>query len=481
MHTAENTKSPALIRGLGLWASTAIIIGSMVGQSIFLVTSDVAREIDSVGWVFAAWLVGGVIAYFGSLCYAELGAALPEAGGDYVYLRRALGPVWGFSFGWTSALLQRPAIAATLAAALMRFIGFLLPSVGTPIFTWHISVPFQARPYEFVFTVAQVGAASAVTAATLINYFGVRMAGQVQILLTGLKLGTALAIIALGLTVRRAFGVEPRAMGLFTHPGIGAFLAGLVPVLLAYDGFQTLTQVGGEVESPQKNIPRAVISGVLAVVVLYISMNLIYFRVLSLSEIASSQHVASDVVGMLAGLRGARWLTVLMMFSALGTLHASVLAGARAPYAMARDGQFFNFVKRVHPAFHTPSGALLLEGGFAVVLALTGTFQEIYSLGIFSISTFFVLTAIALIRLRTKEPTLPRPYRVWGYPWTPLLFAAAALAISVNLWLVRPVRSSIGLAIILLGIPLRRYWRRQTTRMVLKESATPADAASGPA
>jgi APA family basic amino acid/polyamine antiporter len=248
--------------------------------------------------------------------------------------------------------------------------------------------------------------------------------------------------------------------------------------MLAYDGFQTLTQVGGEVENPQKNIPRACIFGVSLVALLYISMNLIYFRVLSVSEIANSQHVASDVVGMLAGLRGAKWLTILMLLSALGTLHATILAGARAPYAMARDGQFFTFAKRVHPAFHTPSGALVIEGTFAVVLALTGTFQEIYSLGMFSIATFFVLTAIALIQLRRKEPALARPYRVWGYPWTPVIFAAAALAMSVNMWLVRPVRSSIGLAIILLGIALRRYWRRQTTRLVPIESTTSANTAS---
>jgi len=191
-------------------------------------------------------------------------------------------------------------------------------------------------------------------------------------------------------------------------------------------------------------------------------------------------NVASDAMALLIGDRGARWLTVAMIVSAFGSLHVNLLGGPRVPYAMARDGVFFGFAKRVHPAFHTPSGAVIFQGCVAILLVLTGTYQELYSFAMFAIWTFFALTAIALIRLRSKESELPRPYRVWGYPWTPLVFGAAALAISVNLWLVRPFRSSIGLAIILLGLPFFYYWRRRATAVLEKPAMSAGAVAVDP-
>ena len=473
MQTADNSKPPDLVRGLGLWAATAVIIGSMVGQSIFLVTSDIARDVGSIGRVFAAWLIGGILVLFAAFCYAELGAALPEAGGDFVYLGRGLGPQWGFLYGWTSALLQGPAMAATIAAGLLRITGFLLPSVTAPMFVWRISAPFLAQPYQFTFTAAQAWAAVAITAVTAINYFGVRTAGNVQILLTVLKVAAIVVIVALGLTIRKVDGIDPSAtVAPLAYGGLGAFLMALVPVMLAYNGFQSLSQIGGEIVDPHKTVPRAAIFGVLAVVILYSLINLVYFRVLGFSQVAKSQHVAPDVAVMLAGTSGARWLTILMILSALGSLHVGSLTRPRVPYAMARDGQFFRFVKSIQPTFRTPSGALLFHGCLAVVLVLTGTFEEVYSLGIFSIWIFLALTAIALLRLRKKEPALPRPYRAWGYPGTPLILAAAAFAMTANLWLVRPVRSSIGLAVILLGIPFFRHWRRQKVGLSSVEAKT---------
>jgi APA family basic amino acid/polyamine antiporter len=232
--------------------------------------------------------------------------------------------------------------------------------------------------------------------------------------------------------------------------------------MLAYNGFQALGQVGGEISDPQRNIPRAVILGSLLVISLYVLINWTYFHILGFSRVAESHYVASDAVALLIGNRGAKWITVAMIVSAFGALHASFLAGPRVPYAMARDSHFFRFAGRIQPVFHTPSGALIFQGCIAILLVLTGTYQELYSFQMFAIWAFFGLIAIALIRLRRKEPALPRSYRAWGYPWTPLAFGAAAAAISVNLWLVRPVRSSIGLAVILLGIPFFNFWRRQT-------------------
>jgi APA family basic amino acid/polyamine antiporter len=460
MSTSENSKYAGLIRGLGLWAATAVVVGSMIGQAIFLVPGDVARELGSQRAVMLCWTIGGFVALFGILCYAELGAAMPEAGGAYIYLSRGLGPVWGFLYGWTSAIIMRPASAATIAAGLLRFATFLLPSLSTPIFTWHIWIPSQSQPYQFTFTFAQSGAAAMIVLVTVINYFGVRTAGRFQILLSSLKVAAVAAIVILGLTlVGKGSGVQPLLEPSSHDGGVGMFLSALVPAMVAYNGFSVLGELGGEIVNPRKNLPRAAIVGVLVVVSLYLLINWVYLHVLGFSQVAHSQHVASDAMSVLLGNKGAEWMTLAMIVSAFGSLHVNFLGGPRVPYAMARDGVFFSFAKRVQPRFHTPSGAVIFQGCVAILLVLTGTYQEVYSLGMFAISTFFALTALALIRLRSTEPELFRPYRVWGYPWTVVAFGAASLAISVNLWLVRPVRSSIGLAIILLGVPFFHRWR----------------------
>jgi APA family basic amino acid/polyamine antiporter len=469
---ADNGNTPGLIRGLGLWASLAVVIGATIGQSVFLVTSDVAREVGSTAAVLAVWLIGGVVALLGTLCYAELGASMPEAGGDYLYLSRGLSPIWGFLYGWTSATVMKPGSAAIISAGLLRFVGFLLPSVAAPIFAWHIWIPHQSEPYQFTFTAAQPLAAAVIVVATVLNYLGVKTVGRFQIFLTALKVAMVAAIVILGLAVGRASGVHPALVTATGHTLLGIVLSALVPVMSAYNGFSNLGQVGGEIVNPQKTFSRAAIFGILSVIGLYILLNSTYFRILGFSRVAQSQHVASDALARLVGDGGARWLTVFMIVSAFGTLHSFFLTGPRVPYAMAQDGNFFDFAKRVQPTFRTPSGAVTFQGCVAILLVLTGAYQELYSFAVFAYCIFYPLTAVALIRLRVKQAELRRPYRVWGYPWTPIVFGAAAFAISVNLWLVRPVRSSIGLAIILLGVPFFYRWRRRAMAPVLVESTT---------
>ena len=459
-----NRAAPGLIRGLGLWSAIAVVVGSMIGQAVFLVASDMARELGSPTMVIAVWIIGGIVVLFGTFCYAELGAALPEAGGDYVYLSRGLSPVWGFLFGWTSSMIMRPGMAAVTAAGLLRFTGFLLPSVANPIFTWNLTLPFQLQPYQFTFTAAQPLAAGIIVLVTAINYLGVRTAGHFQIFLTSLKVAAVVAIVILGLTLGTLSGIHPALITSAAQGSIGAVLMALVPAMAAYNGFQMLGPLGGEVSDPQRNIPRAAILGSLLVISLYVLINWTYFHILGFSRVAESHYVASDAMAFLIGDRGAKWITVAMIISAFGGLHASFLTGPRVPFAMARDGHFFAFAKRIHSVFHTPSSAVIFQGCLAILLVLTGTYQELYSLAIFAIWLFLALTAIALIRLRTKESDLPRPFRVWGYPWTPVLFGIAACGIAINLWLVRPVRSSIGLAVMMLGIPFFYYWRRRAAK-----------------
>lgn len=467
MHTkgsesAARPQHPDLVRGLGLWSAVAIVIGDTIGTGIFLVTSDMARAVGSATLVFAAWLIGGLIVLFGAFCYAELGAAFPKAGGPYVYLNRGLGPLWGFLFGWMSSFLERPVAMATLAAGFLRFLGFLFPIVTAPLFAYHIG------RYEFTFTAAQPLAALVVIAVTAVNYLSVRLGGAIQLVLTSLKIGTIVLIVVGGVLFGKhpAIAATPVASSLgmptLSWATIGAVLTALVPAMWAYNGFNDLGDVGEEIQHPEKNIPRAIILGLLTVGGLYLLANIVYFRILPFAAIAQSPHVASDVVQLFAGTRGAAWLTVAMAVSALGALHVVVLTGARIPYAMARDGVFFQFANRIHPSFRTPSGSLIFLGSIAALLALSGTYEELYSLFVFAVWIFFALTAIALLRLRNIEPNLSRPYRAWGYPLTPLVFLIAAIALTANLWMVRPIRSSLGLLVILAGVPFFHRWRKSS-------------------
>jgi len=455
LNSADHSEQSDLVRGLGSWSAIAIVIGDTIGTGVFLVASDMARAVGSATLVLVAWILGGFIVLLGAFCYAELGAAFPRAGGPYVYLSRGLGPLWGFLFGWMSSFLERPVAMATLAAGFVRFLGFLFPVLTLPLFSGHFG------RYEFTFTMAQPTAALVVVVVTALNYFSVHLGGAIQVLLTSLKMGTILVIVAGGMLIGTKNAsvsapiVSPLDLGTF-----GALLTALVPAMWAYNGFNDLGFVGEEILHPHKNIPRAIIVGLLTVGSLYLMADVIYFHALPFAQVAASQHVASDVVQLFWGSRGAAWLTVAMAVSAFGALHVVVLTGARIPYAMARDGVFFHFAERLHPRFRTPSGALIFLGSIAALLALSGTFEELYSLFVFAVWIFFALTAIALVLLRRKEPNLVRPYRAWGYPLTPLIFLLAAVALTVNLWMDRPVRSSLGLAVILLGIPFFYLWRK---------------------
>jgi amino acid transporter len=457
-----NTKRLELVRGLGAWAAIAIVVGTMIGTGIFLKPAEMAAQGGSVAVVFAAWAVGGVLSLFGALSFAELGASIPEAGAEYAYLRRGFGPVWGFLFGWMHSIVGRPASAASIAAGLLRFWGFLVPAVAAPIFTWHISLPFQHQPYEFVFTWAQPLAVVAIVAVTGINYLGVRLGGQVQVVLTIIKVASVLAVVALGFALSHGSGThfQPLLPGKLGFGMFSSFLAALAAALWAYDGWEDLNLVGSEVQNPQRNIPRALVGGVVFVGGVYLLFSAVCFYVLSFGAVAHSQHVASDVVEKFAGHGAAQWITLAMVVSALGSLNSSLLSGARVPYAMARDGIFFRVADGIHPRFRTPGRALLFQGVLTSLMALTGTFEELTSLFIFAAWIFYALAVLAMFRMRRSEPDLPRPYRTRGYPWVPAAFVLGALALTVNIWIQRPVRSSIGLAVIFFGLIFYRRWQK---------------------
>ncbi|HWG59165.1 MAG TPA: amino acid permease [Candidatus Acidoferrales bacterium] len=459
---------PGLVRALGGWAAAAIVVGTMIGTGIFLKPSEMAGEARSTAIVFAAWIVGALLSLFGALSYAELGAAIPEAGGEYAYLRRGFGPVWGFLFGWMHSIVGRPASTASIAAGLLRFCGFLLPALAAPIYTFHFRLPLFGHASQFVFTWAQPLAVVALVGITAVNYLGVRLGGNVQIVLTILKIASVVAIIAAGFALAhgRASNFHPlwpHSLGWGTMSG---FLAALAAALWAYDGWEDLNLVGSEIQNPGHNIPRALVGGVAFVAVIFILFSAVCFYALPFGAVAASSHVASDAFASFAGRGAALWITLAMALAALGTLNSSVLSGARVDYAMARDGIFFRVARGIHPKYRTPGNALIFQCCLGSVMALTGTFEDLTSLFIFATWIFYGLAVVALMRMRRTQPDLPRPYRTWGYPVVPGLFVLGAIALTVSLWLARPVRSSIGLALILLGLIFYRFWSRRRRDLV---------------
>jgi amino acid transporter len=445
----------------------AIVIGTMIGTGIFLKPAEMAREGRSVSVVFAAWIVGAILSLFGALSFAELGAMVPEAGGEYAYLRRAFGALWGFLFGWMHSIVGRPSSLASIAAGLMRFLSFLLPAVAAPLFSVHIALPGLSRwiaPYDFVFTWAQPLAVLWIAGMTGVNYLGVRLGGAVQVFLTAIKVISVAIVIGVAFFSPAGTPHAPDpfwpAAGQNLGRVLGAFLAALAAALWAYDGWEDLNLVGSEVENPQRNFPRALVGGVAFVAVIYLLFSAACLKVLPFAAVAASSHIASDVVAHVAGRGAALWITVAMAISALGSMNSSVLSGARVPYAMARDGIFFEIAGGIHPRYRTPARALVFQCVLAGIMALTGTFEELTNLFIFATWIFYGFAVVALFRMRKTEPDLPRPYRCAGYPWVPAMFVMGALALTVSEWLQRPGRSTLGLLIIAAGVPFYRKWQR---------------------
>jgi basic amino acid/polyamine antiporter, APA family len=465
MSTEPTGKRLELVRGLGPWASAAIVVGTMIGTGIFLKPAEMAREGRFVSVVFAAWIVGAVLSMFGALSFAELGAAIPEAGGEYAYLRRGFGPAWGFLFGWMHSIVGRPSSMASIAAGIARFLSFLIPAVATPIFTWHFpGIGGWMKSYDFIFTWAQPVAVLWLVIMTIVNYLGVRLGGAVQVVLTIVKIASVLLVIGLAFfSGGPAHPADPNWPAALDSGILTAFLAALAAALWAYDGWEDLNLVGSEVEEPQKNFPRALLGGVSLVALVYLLFSAACLRVLPFDAVANSSHIASDVVEHVAGHGAAYWMTLAMVISAIGSLNSSVLSGARVPYAMARDGIFFQIADGIHPKFLTPSRALIFQGILAGLMALTGTFEELTNLFIFAAWIFYGLAVVALFRLRKTEPQMARPYRCWGYPWVPGIFVAGALALTVSIFIQRPGRSSIGLLMMLAGLPFYRYWSRRAS------------------
>jgi len=426
-----------LRRDLTLFDSISLVIGTIIGSGIFLVPAEIARAVHTPGWMLAVWVIGGVLTLLGAFSLAELGAAMPEAGGIYTFIGRAFGPLLGFLCGWMMFTVITGGSIATLGAAFPIYLGAFVPL--TPVTTKLVSIV-------------------AIAVMTWINIVGVKHGARLGNVLTVLKVGglvaMVLAIFLLPGPSAAAGAAPPPPLPTGPIP-VGAIGIALVAVLWAYEGWHDISFAAAEMKDPQRNFPRAVIGGVAIVITLYLLANLAYLKVLTPAEIAASPRVALTAMTRVTGEWGGKILTAAILCSILGAMNSLILAGPRAYYQMAKDKLFFERVSRVHPKWRTPVESLIFQGVWASFLVLfIGGFSQLFTYVIFGGWIFYGLAVLSVIVLRRKAPEMPRPFHVPGYPVVPLLFGVVALGIVVNTLVETPRESGFGLAFIALGIPV---------------------------
>jgi basic amino acid/polyamine antiporter, APA family len=453
--------SRELSRDLGVSHASAVVVGTIIGSGIFLVPSEMMQAVGSARLVYLAWVVGGLLSFAGALTYAELGAMKPQAGGEYVYVRDGYGPLAGFLYAWTWFVIAKPASVATVVVGLVRILGTF------PVFSFFSSTFIS---FPFAVTWGQVVAIAAAILISLLNYLGVKKAGEFQLVFTLLKVAIILGIVAVCFS---GFGnASGRGWSNFAGTfagakgGIAGFMAALVAALWAYDGWNDLNMVAGEVKRPERNIPIALIAGVATVGLLYVLVNAAVQYVLPANAIAASARPASDAVALVMGRVGAGIVSAGMALSMLVTLNGTIMSGARVPYAVARDGYFFRALAEVSPRFHTPSVAILVQAVLSILLLLVGAnFRQLFSLAIFAEWLFYMIAASTVFVFRWRDPQAARAYRTWGYPLVPALFVAVAAALLAYTFRNDWPNSGYGVLVILAGIPVFAYFssvRRRT-------------------
>ena len=433
----------ALPRVLGLWDIVSIVIGGVIGSGIFLVPKDMAAAVGGPLLILAVWAVGGLLSFFGALSFGELGAAMPEAGGVYVYLREAYGSMIAFLFGWTLFLVIDSGAIATLTVA---FSSKYLPHF------FAIS-PAAQKVISVVFILFLVA----------VNYIGVRAGANLQNVLTIIKLTGLVGIcvviflFARGTTANFTAGGAPTLGGGFWS----RFGVALIASLWAYKGWEAATYSAGETKNPQRNLPLGILLGCLACIVLYVIAQLAYLYVIPASGIAKSDRIAAEDMNLAVGGAGASVISFIILFSIMGATNQNFICSPRVYFAMAKDGLFFPQIAAVHPKFLTPHVSIIAIGLWSIVLSLSGTFEQLFTYVVFGQWIFFGLTVAAVIILRLKRPDLPRPYKTWGYPVTPVVFILAALYIAASALINQFWNAMAGLGIIVLGLPFYFIWKRR--------------------
>ncbi|HEV7503272.1 MAG TPA: amino acid permease [Vicinamibacteria bacterium] len=453
-----------LVRGLGLLDSTTLIVGSVIGSGIFVAPSIMAGYVQTPGLLIGLWVLGGVLTLFGALAYGEMAAALPRAGGQYVFLKEAFSPLWGFLYGWTFLLAINTGFIAAVAVAFAKYLGVFLPAIGEGTVLFAIG--------RFPFTTAQAVGLVVIAALTWLNITGLRTGAMVQNVFTIAKVAAVAVLVVLAIVsgkgssdhfrplVGTALGPEGLKIGLFAALGVAMSKA-----LFAYDAWNSVTFAAEEMHDPEKNLPRALIMGTLGIMAVYCSAVAVYLYMVPIQEMFAVKdgRIAAEAAQRMMGAPGAAFIAIAIMISAFGCVNGLILAGARVLYAMGRDGLFFRGVAEVHPTYRTPAAALLLQGGVAAVLTLTGTYNDLLTLTAFASLLFNTLTVVALFVLRYRQPDLPRPYRAWGYPILPALYLLVSAFFLYTILIGDPRNAGIGLGLAALGLPAYLYWRLKRT------------------
>lgn len=454
---------PALVRGLGLFDATMLIVGSVIGSGIFVAPSIMAGYTQSPGLLLGLWILGGMLTMFGALAYGELAAAMPRAGGQYVFLSRAFSPLWGFLYGWTLLFAINTGFIAAVSVAFAKYLGVFFPSVGEGTILFVLG----GRP----FSSAQAVALVVIVALTWINITGLRTGARVQNLFTVAKVAAvaALVILALGLGKGSAANFSSPAGLLVLGPEgvkLGLFAAMAVAMskaLFAYDAWNSVTFAAEEMREPERNLVRSLLYGTLGITLVYCAAVAVYIYMVPVGEMAGikDNRIAAEAAQRIMGTPGVAFIAIAILISAFGCVNGLVLAGARVVYAMARDGLFFPSGAAIHPVYRTPSRALVIQGVVAGLLTLTGTYSDLLTLTAFSSLLFNTLTVVGLFVLRRREPDLPRPYHAWGYPVLPSLYVVVSLFFLFFILKGDPRNSGLGLLLTALGLPAYLYWRRR--------------------
>jgi APA family basic amino acid/polyamine antiporter len=442
----------------------AIVVGTIIGSGIFLVPAEMMNAVGSSGLVYLAWIVGGLLSLFGAMTYAELGSMMPYAGGEYVYLRGAYGDRTGFLYMWTWFAVAKPASIASVTSGLARTLGIFA------IFHW---LDTQAIGGPLPIMWSQVFAVGVTWFMTGLNYLGIKKAGDFQVVFTVLKGVLILAVVgfcfssSLGSWSNFATGLPHAASG-STGGKFGGFMIALIATLWAYDGWNDLTMVAGEVKQPERNLPFALIGGLFVVGILFMATNAAIQYILPATQIAASPRPAVAALAIVAGPAGAAFVAAGMAFSIFITLNGTIMSGARIPFAAARDGLFFPKFAEISPRFKSPAFSLLIQGLLSTVLLLAlGRFQQLFELAVFAEWLFYMLTATTVFMYRRRDPHATRPYKVWGYPVLPAVFVLCAGVVLVSSFTGNLKGSLIGSALILLGLPLYEWIRNRYPQPLL--------------
>jgi APA family basic amino acid/polyamine antiporter len=490
------------VQGLGLFSATAIVVGSMIGSGIFIVPADISREVGSPALLIAVWLITAVMTMIGALSYGELAAMMPKAGGQYVYLREALGPLWGFLYGWTLFLVIQTGTLAAVAVAFGKFLGVFFPSVSASHWLWHIGHVPALRVGPMVLGNMDIGLNTSnlagivvIVLLMLVNLFGVKSGAMVQNIFTTAKVAALLGLVTVGVVlgrnpaaIRADFGASFwHGAGFATRHavqvGVGGPIAmvGLFTILavvqtgslFSADAWNNVTFTAGEVRNPRRNLPLSLIMGTGLVLGLYILSNFIYLMVLPLHgdphgatvfargiQYATEDRVATAVLQQVFSVRGAYLMAAAILVSTFGCVNGMTLAGARVYYAMSNDGLFFKAAGRLHPRYKTPVASLIVQAVWTCVLCLSGSYGQLLDYTMFAALVFYILTIGSLFVLRIKRPDAPRRYKAIGYPVLPALYILMAAWICIVLLRYKPQYTWPGLFLVLLGVPVYALWRR---------------------